>query len=78
MARRWQQHASGKAGARYFRGRNPVQLCYLETGHDRASASQREYAIKSLSASAKRELIAAQTNQTLAAIELHQLGDLPH
>lgn len=78
MARRWREHTSGKAGARYFRGRTPVLLCYLETGHDRASASQREYAIKSLSASAKRDLISAQTEQTLTAINLHQLRDLPH
>lgn len=78
MARRWREHASGKAGARYFRGRQPVQLCYLETGHDRASASQREYAIKSLNASAKRDLISAQIEQTRATIYLYQLGDLPH
>ena len=78
MARRWREHTSGKAGARYFRGRTPVQLCYLETGHNRASASQREYAIKSLTAAAKRELIVAQSSQTLAAIHDYQLGDLPH
>ena len=78
MARRWREHDSGKAGARYFRGRKPVQLCYLETGHDRASASRREYAIKSLSASAKRDLIASCSEQTRVAILGHTLGELPH
>ena len=78
MARRWREHASGKTGARYFRGRKLVQLCYLEAEHNRSSASQREYAIKSLSPSAKRQLIAGQLAQTQALIILHQLGELPH
>jgi putative endonuclease len=78
MARRWREHKSGKAGARYFRGRQPVQLCYLESDHNRSSASQREYAIKSLSAAVKKHLIAEQLTQTLALIALHQLEELPH
>ena len=78
MARRWQEHASGKAGARYFRGRTPVQLCYLEANHNRSTASQREYAIKSLSAAAKKNLITENQSQTHALITLHQLGELPH
>ncbi len=57
MRRRWQAHASGRAGARYFRGRTPVRLCFLEDGHNRSSASKREYALKALSANAKRSLI---------------------
>ena len=78
MGRRWREHESGKAGARYFRGRKPVQLCYLEAGPDRSSASQREYAIKSLSAAAKKQLIVQQLTQTRALIALHQLETLPH
>lgn len=78
MARRWREHESGKAGARYFRGRKPVQLCYLEIGPDRSSASQREYAIKSLTAAAKKQLIAEQSMQTQALIALHQMEALPH
>ena len=78
MARRWREHESGKAGARYFRGRKPVQLCYLEAGPDRSSVSQREYAIKSLTAIAKKQLIAEQLTQTQALIALHQLEALPH
>jgi putative endonuclease len=78
MARRWREHESGKAGARYFRGRKPAQLCYLETDHNRSTASQREYAIKAMSASAKRQLITLQSAQTHAIIALHQLEELPH
>lgn len=78
MARRWREHESGKAGARYFRGRKPVQLCYLEAEHNRSTASQREYAIKSLSATAKKQLITTQRVQTQTLIALHQLEELPH
>lgn len=76
MARRWREHATGTAGARYFRGRQPVQLCYLEAQHTRSSASQREAAIKTLSASAKRALIAQNTESTHNLIALHELQQL--
>lgn len=76
MARRWREHESGKSGARYFRGRKPMQLCYLESGHNRSTASQREYAIKSLTATAKKQLIADQRLHTHALITLHQLEGL--
>lgn len=66
MARRWREHTSGKTGARYFRGRTPAQLCYLEAQHTRSSASQREARIKALSAGAKRALIAQQAEPTRA------------
>lgn len=44
-------------GARYTRHRRPVSLVYSETLTCRASASQREYAIKQLSRTAKEQLI---------------------
>lgn len=44
-------------GARYTRHRRPVSLVYNETLANRASASQREYAIKQLSRTAKEQLI---------------------
>lgn len=78
MARRWREHESGKAGARYFRGRKPVQLCYLESDHNRSSASQREYAIKALTATAKKQLIAEHQPQTLALIAHLHLDGLAH
>ena len=78
MVRRWREHDSGKTGARYFRGRKPVQLCYLETDHNRSTASQREYAIKQLNSRAKHTLISTQRAQTQANISLYQLTELPH
>jgi putative endonuclease len=60
IQRRWQQHSSGKGGARYFRGRKPELLCLLEEHIDRSSASKREAAIKKLSKTAKEALVATQ------------------
>lgn len=57
IERRLRQHAS-QNGAKYFRGRQPGPVVYLEQGHDRSSASRREAAIKKLSSQAKRRLIA--------------------
>jgi len=58
--RRFRQHAAGK-GAKYFRGRQPLQVVYLETGHSRSSAAGREAVIKAMSRADKVHLIAAQT-----------------
>lgn len=58
MERRWREHTQGKAGARYFRGRRPQELCLLESHPDRSSASQREWQIKQLTRRNKEQLIA--------------------
>ena len=47
IERRLSQHG-GKLGAKYFRGRKPEALVYLEAGHSRSSASRREAEIKQL------------------------------
>jgi putative endonuclease len=65
VARRLEQHA-GQGGARYFRGRRPERLVYLENGHTRSSASKREAAIKKLDRAEKLRLIDSQQNQLLA------------
>lgn len=62
VLRRMKQHAA-RRGARYFRARHPRQLVYLECGHDRASASRREAAIKALTRSAKEALILSGRNE---------------
>ena len=46
-----------KQGAKYFRGRKPQEVVYTEQFHSRSEASKREYAIKKMSAAAKRKLI---------------------
>ena len=50
-------HNTGCA-AKYTKSRRPVRLCYIEPALDRSQASQREYVIKSLTKSAKLDLIA--------------------
>jgi len=62
IERRMQQHAS-QQGAKYFRGRSPKRLVYLEDGHDRSSASQREAAIKKLRRVDKEVLISSAVNR---------------
>lgn len=71
ISRRWQEHSSGKVGARYFRGRKPQTLCLLETYPDRSGASRREAAIKQLKRGAKDQLLAA-----LSADQIAALGEL--
>lgn len=62
VERRFRQHAS-RRGARYFRGRTPEAVVYLEAGHSRATASRREVAIKRLPRHAKLQLLASARNQ---------------
>ena len=58
LGERISSHNAGR-GARYTRGRGPVRLVYAEPAPDRSAAQRREHAIKRLSLSAKRRLIAA-------------------
>lgn len=58
LAKRLQQHNHGNDGAKYTRGRRPVELVYREHAASRSMAQQREYSIKRLSAAQKRQLIA--------------------
>lgn len=62
LERRMQQHASNQ-GAKYFRGREPKELVYLENGHDRSSASQREAEIKKLRRGEKESLLGSSLNR---------------
>ncbi len=56
MDRRLRQHGKGR-GAKYFRGRRPERVVYLETGHTRSSASRREAEIKKLPHAGKLLLV---------------------
>lgn len=73
--RRFAQH-EGRRGARYFRGRRPVRMVYLESGHDRGSASRREAAIKKLPRSEKLKLLGSPLNQ-LAGVAVRVGGKPP-
>jgi putative endonuclease len=66
LDRRLSRH-SDQQGARYFRGRRPLRVVYLESGHTRSSASKREARIKKLSRRDKWRLIASGHNEIAAA-----------
>lgn len=53
---RLEAHRSGK-GAKYTRGRAPLELVYREECGDRSQALKRELAIKSLTREEKKKLI---------------------
>jgi len=69
LARRLRAHGS-RRGAKYFRGRRPRAVVYLESGHTRSSASRREAVLKRLSRADKMALIAARgTGNALAGAD---------
>lgn len=58
VQRRLEAHRSGK-GAKYTRGRGPLELVYTEECESYSVALKREYAIKQLPCSEKQKLIEA-------------------
>jgi putative endonuclease len=75
-ARRLEQHA-GRRGARYFRARRPREIVYLESGHNRSSASRREALIKKLKRGDKENLIGSNLNE-LGRADTGPAGKGPH
>ena len=63
VLRRLELHRSGK-GAKYTRGRGPLELVYVEECDSYSDALKREYAIKRLPRGEKQKLI--QTYKTAA------------
>jgi putative endonuclease len=66
VERRFREHAEGR-GARYFRGRRPVRVVYLERGLNRSSAGKRELQVKLLSRAEKFLLLGSAANLVAAA-----------
>ena len=58
VKRRFAEHCSADKRAKFFRGRQPLEVVYTEDHPDRSSAQRRESAIKRLSRVQKLELIA--------------------
>lgn len=56
VAARLETHRSGR-GAKYTRGRGPLELVYTEECADHSAALKREYAVKRLTRQQKEELI---------------------
>ncbi|MCF8069883.1 MAG: GIY-YIG nuclease family protein [Desulfobacterales bacterium] len=59
---RFKQHADG-TGAKYFHGRSPEKLVYVECGLCRSTASKRESEIKKMRRSDKFLLIESEKNE---------------
>lgn len=57
VERRVREHENG-TGAKYTRGRTPLEVVYTESFETRSAAMRREYEIKQLSRSEKERLIA--------------------
>ena len=58
VQRRLEEHRSG-TGAKYTRGRSPLELVYREVCGSHSNALKREYAVKRLARQEKLELIAS-------------------
>ena len=56
VPRRLAAHRAGR-GAKYTRGRGPLELVYTEEVPDKSAALRREYQLKQLSRSEKEQLI---------------------
>ena len=61
VEKRFQAHQRGK-GAKYTRGRGPLELVYREKCGDHSQALKRELAIKALPRQEKEALVAAMEN----------------
>jgi len=60
VERRFKEHCGTEKGARYFRGRQPLEVVYREDYPDRGSALRREADIKKLKRDQKLKLIGRQ------------------
>lgn len=58
VARRLQEHVHGSRGAKYLRGRGPLELVFAQAVGDRGCASRLEYQVKRLDRVEKEALIA--------------------
>ena len=58
ISARLKAHASGK-GAKYTRGRGPLELVYQERQESYSAALKREYQVKQLTRAQKMKLIAS-------------------
>lgn len=64
LEKRFKAHCDGK-GAKYTKGRGPLELVYFEQFDDKIKAMKREYEIKKLSKKKKLDLIKSNINEIL-------------
>ena len=71
LSKRLKAHNAGK-GAKYTRGRGPVQLCYREYCPNKSEALRREIAIKRLSRQQKLLLIQGEESMVKCKIRPYE------
>ncbi|MGM9979162.1 MAG: GIY-YIG nuclease family protein [Clostridium sp.] len=64
LEKRFRNHCKGK-GAKYTRGRGPLELVYYEVFEEKKEAMKREYEIKQLKKSEKEKLINYKNDKNL-------------
>ena len=57
VERRFEEHAMGKKGAKFFNGKSPVRILYQENNHNRSTASKREAQIKAMTRLQKENML---------------------
>lgn len=57
VERRFKEHSDSKKGAKFFRGKVPVEVVFTKKFKDRSSASKYEALIKKMTRARKIELI---------------------
>lgn len=70
VARRVTEHGAGARGAKYLRGRGPLEVVFQQEVGDRSLATRAEMRIKRLSKDAKEALIAAGASVLFAELSL--------
>ena len=67
VARRLEEHRNGTRGAKYLRGRTPLELVFEQPAGDRAAAQRLEHRVKRLSRTEKEALIGGDLSPLQAA-----------
>jgi len=76
VSKRLAEHEAGPRGAKYLRGKGPLQVVFSEVVGDRASASQLEYRVKRLSRAQKLALIEGRSGLSeLPSAQVLEEGD---
>lgn len=61
LKKRFKEHSEGR-GAKYTKGRGPLELVYFETFDDKCEAMKREWSIKQLTRTKKDKIIESFNN----------------
>ena len=75
VRRRLDEHAGGRRGSRFLRGKGPLTLAFSQAIGDRSEASRIEYRLKKLTRADKEALAAGRATLTALLDETPASGD---